>query len=156
MKRLKQFISRVLTKILMWDPIYLNQKLLLNPHIHGPIDRLIVGKDTDINNAVINTISGTVTIEDCAFLGHNCQLLTGTHDFTKKNNARRWTVPESGRDILIGQGAWIGSGVIILGNVSIADHAVIAAGSVVTQDCPEAAIYGGIPAKKIKDIEFSE
>jgi maltose O-acetyltransferase len=156
MKSIKRLISRVLTKMLLWDPVYLKSKLLLYPSIHGPRDRLVVGKDTDINNAIINTICGRVVIEDSAFLGHNCQLLTGIHDYTLKENLRRFTYPTEGHDIHIGKGAWIGSGAIVLGNVSIAAHAVVAAGSVVTQDCPEAAVYGGVPAKKIKDIEFSK
>lgn len=151
---MKKLISRILTKMLFWDSNYLKKKLLLYPSIHGPIDRLKIGHDTDLNNTIINTISGTVEIGDYAFFGHNCQVLTGTHDYTCKDNERR-KHPNEGRDIKIGQGAWIGSGAIILGGVTIAEHAVIAAGSVVTKDCPEAAIYAGIPAKKIQSIEFT-
>ena len=150
---MKKLISRILTKMLFWDSAYFKKKLLLYPSVHGPVDRLKVGHDTDLNNTIINTISGVVEIGDYAFFGHNCQVLTGTHDYTYKDNQRR-NHPTEGRDIKIGQGAWIGSGTIILGNVKIADHAVVAAGSVVTHDCPEAAIYAGIPAKKVRSIEF--
>lgn len=50
---------------------------------------------------------------------------------------------------------WVGSHVIIVGNVTIGEGAIIAAGAVVTKDVPKYAIVGGNPAKVIKyrDIE---
>ena len=55
------------------------------------------------------------------------------------------------RDIHIGRGTWIASGVIITGGVKIGDNAIISAGSVVTRDIPDYAIAGGIPACVIGD-----
>jgi acetyltransferase-like isoleucine patch superfamily enzyme len=51
----------------------------------------------------------------------------------------------------IGHDVWIGYGSIIMGGVSIGHGAVIAAGSVVTKDVEPYSIYGGAPARKIKD-----
>ena len=45
---------------------------------------------------------------------------------------------------------WVGSRVIIVGNITIGEGAIIAAGSVVTKDVPRCAIVGGNPAKLIK------
>lgn len=53
-------------------------------------------------------------------------------------------------DIIIEDDVWIGAGSIILAGVTIRKGAVIAAGSVVNKDVEGYAIYGGIPAKKIK------
>jgi acetyltransferase-like isoleucine patch superfamily enzyme len=52
--------------------------------------------------------------------------------------------------IRIGDGAWLGHGVIVLQGVSIGEHAVVAAGSVVTCDIPANAIAAGSPAKVLK------
>lgn len=46
---------------------------------------------------------------------------------------------------------WIGYGVTIMGGVSIKKGAIIAAGSVVTKDVESYSIYGGNPAKKLRD-----
>lgn len=52
--------------------------------------------------------------------------------------------------VIIGSDVWIGARAIILGGITIADGAVIAAGAVVTKDVPPYAIVGGVPAKIIK------
>jgi len=53
--------------------------------------------------------------------------------------------------VKIGNDVWIGSDVLIMSGVTIEDGAIIATGSVVTSDIEPYAIYGGIPAKKIRD-----
>ncbi|HNY38748.1 MAG TPA: acyltransferase [Bryobacteraceae bacterium] len=80
-------------------------------------------------------------------------VLTGGHDYTRFDTQRQWSAPKGNRDIVIGRGVWVGSGAIILGGVTICDHAVIAAGSVVTRSCPQQGIYAGIPARLIKPIK---
>ena len=54
-------------------------------------------------------------------------------------------------DIIIEDDVWVGYGVIILSNVKIGRGAIIAAGAVVTKDVPPYTIYGGNPAKFIKN-----
>lgn len=44
----------------------------------------------------------------------------------------------------------------MLPGVAIGDHAVIAAGAVVTKDVPANAVVGGIPAKVIRLIKSGE
>jgi maltose O-acetyltransferase len=47
------------------------------------------------------------------------------------------------KPITIGHGVWLGAGAIVLGGVSIGDHAVIGAGTVVTRDVPQRAVVVG-------------
>ena len=54
--------------------------------------------------------------------------------------------------IHIGKNVWIGANSMVLPGVTIGDGAVIAAGAIVTKDVPANTIFGGIPAKKIKNI----
>lgn len=46
---------------------------------------------------------------------------------------------------------WICHNATIVGGVTIGKGAIIAAGAVVTQNVPPCEIWGGVPAKKIKD-----
>ena len=57
--------------------------------------------------------------------------------------------PKEERDVVIGDGAWLGANVVVLAGVTIGEGAVVAAGAVVTKDLPAQCIAGGVPAKVI-------
>ncbi len=48
--------------------------------------------------------------------------------------------------------AWIGTGAVILPNVTIGEGAVVGSNSVVTKDVAPYTVVGGVPAHKIKDV----
>lgn len=52
--------------------------------------------------------------------------------------------------IVIGNDVWIGHGVIIVGNVTIGNGAILAAGSVVTKDVDSYTIVAGVPGKTVR------
>ncbi len=133
---------------------YYKEESLRCIRIWGDDSRIHLGSCTQINNALINTVSGDVYISDYVFFGHSVSLLTGTHDHTKKNYNRQSSVPSTGRDIYIGKGVWIGSNATIIGPSQIGEHAVIAAGAVLIGDAEPCSLYAGIPAVKIKNIDF--
>ncbi len=58
------------------------------------------------------------------------------------------------RPISIGDHVWIGTRSTILKGVTIGNGAVIAAGSVVNRDVEPGWLYGGVPARKIRPIEW--
>lgn len=53
--------------------------------------------------------------------------------------------------VQIGNDVWIGARVTVLDGVKVGDGAIIAAGSVVTEDVMPYTIVGGIPAKRLRD-----
>lgn len=55
--------------------------------------------------------------------------------------------------IVLGDDCWIGTGAIILPNVTIGESSIVAAGSVVTKTVQPYTIVGGVPAKYIKNIK---
>ena len=88
--------------------------------------------------------------------GHNCMVLTGFHDYTKPGETRdRVTLENANRDIIIEDGVWIASGVIIVGPCRIGKNSVIASGSVVVKDIPPLTFAAGNPAKVIKHIKIT-
>lgn len=126
--------------------------LLTTPKIFGDPARLRVGENVSLVNTMFNLISGTVTIEDHAFFGHDVSVLTGTHDMTLYDAARQLGVPTEGRDVIIERGVWIGSNATILGPCRIGRDAVIAAGSVVLDDMPAGHVCAGAPARPIRQV----
>ena len=61
-------------------------------------------------------------------------------------------------EVLIGNRATVGVNVVIMPGVVVGEGAVVAAGAVVAPNTqiPAGELWGGIPAKKIKDIESSD
>ena len=57
------------------------------------------------------------------------------------------------KPVRIGNDVWIGGNVTILPGVTIGNNVVVAAGAVVTKDIPDNTLVGGVPAKKLKDLE---
>jgi acetyltransferase-like isoleucine patch superfamily enzyme len=55
--------------------------------------------------------------------------------------------------ITIASDAWIGTGAVILPNVTIGEGAVVGANSVVTRDVAPYTVVGGVPARFIKQVE---
>ena len=55
--------------------------------------------------------------------------------------------------IKIEKNAWIGGDCIILPDITIGEHAVVGAGSVVTKSVEPFTVVAGNPAKMIKRIE---
>ncbi|MFK4770129.1 acyltransferase [Rhizobium sp. ZW T2_16] len=54
--------------------------------------------------------------------------------------------------IEVGDGSWIGAGVIIFPGVRIGPGCIIGAGSVVTKSCDANSLYVGSPARKLKPL----
>jgi acetyltransferase-like isoleucine patch superfamily enzyme len=115
--------------------------------VFGESERLHIAETAVTNDALFNTISGSVKLESDVFTGHGVAFLTGTHDVTQRGIARQQAVPTEGRDIVIETGAWIASRAVVLGPCRVGAHAVVAAGAVVTEDVPAGAIVAGVPAR---------
>lgn len=121
--------------------------------IFGNPKNVYVGKRVNLVDVFINAV-GEVIIEDYVFFGHGVKLLTGTHDYTKRNHERQHAI--KGGQIHIEEGAWVASGSIIIGPVRIGRHSVVAAGSIVKNDVAPGAMVAGNPARFVKLIEFSD
>lgn len=106
------------------------------------------------------TTRAQIYIEDYALFGPGVTIITGDHrkDVIGKHIIELTDADktaEDDQDVVIGKGAWIGAGAIILKGVHIGADAIVAAGSVVTKDVAPYTIVGGAPAHFIKN-RFSE
>ena len=95
-------------------------------------------------------VIGDVTAGDDLMLGPEVVMISYNHEYSDLNTPMRVQGASDSRPITIGNDVWIGLRAMIMPGVTIGDHAIVAAGSVVTKDVPEWAIVGGNPAKIIK------
>ena len=91
-----------------------------------------------------------VTIESEVFVGHgvtfiNDRLPRATAGDGELQTDDDWECQET----VVKRGASIGSGATLLGGITIGEHALVGAGSVVTRDVPPHATVAGNPARVI-------
>lgn len=91
-----------------------------------------------------------VTIGDNVMIGPNTMISTVNHPLSPAGRRKHLGI---GKPVTLGNDVWIGGNVTILPGVHIGSNVVVAAGAVVTKDVPDNCLVGGVPAKKIKDIE---
>jgi len=73
---------------------------------------------------------------------------------TQPNQARIAPYVHSHKgSIVLESDSWIGTGAVILPNVTIGEGAVVGANSVVTGSVPPYTVVGGVPARKIKNVD---
>jgi len=90
-----------------------------------------------------------ILIGEGVMIAANVALYSYDHGMAPDQPIRRQALTAKA-PISIGNGAWIGTGAIILSGVSIGEGAVVGAGSVVTRDVPAGAIAVGNPARVVR------
>jgi acetyltransferase-like isoleucine patch superfamily enzyme len=147
------FIPRDLRRILLRGLGMNLGAVNIYPHSTFKTARLTVGRGTIINqgcrfdNVAKVTIGRDVAIGPEVFFGTTTHVLNGP-------KARAGKVTSA--SISIGDGCWIGARSVILPGVSIESGTIVAAGAVVTKSLPGNALYGGTPARKIRELSPAE
>ena len=137
--------------------------------------QIFIGKNCQIERNIFLKYDGvwaegkSILIEDNVFIGANCEfnisecivigkesMIASGCKFIDHNHSTE-LLPKSQRKgdsckkITIGQDVWLGANVVVLAGVNIGDGSIVGAGAVVTRSIPSNEIWGGIPARKIKD-----
>lgn len=167
---MKFFLKKILLRIL-------NTSEKVDSNIYSGFSRGLQNVIFQGKNAVPNgcNFSGKVSVGYATTLGYNnfihgdvkigkyCQLGVGVSVFTKNHptnymstyinknlfNGELKQIRQENK-VIIGNDVWMGHNVIIVGNVTIGNGAVLAAGSIVTKDVAPYAVVAGVPAKEIK------
>mgnify|MGYP005850222809 CR=1 FL=1 len=104
-------------------------------------DRVYIGRACAI---------GWARIEAEARLADRVQVLSGRHHHGSITAGATDHGDAVGlHQVVIGEGAWIGSGAIIMNDVGA--RAIVAAGAVVVHPVPAGAVVGGVPARPLRD-----
>ncbi|MCD0486866.1 acyltransferase [Pedobacter sp. MC2016-14] len=106
-------------------------------------DRVFIGRHCEFN-ASTRIIVGN----DCK-IASNTTFVDSGHGILK--SARINEQELIAEDIIVGNDVWIGTNCVILKGVRIGDGCVIAAGAVVNKSIPDYQVWGGVPAKFLKN-----
>ena|SRR5438093_3772849 len=114
-----------------------------------------IGADCKISSHTF--VCEGVTIEDRVFVGHQVVFINDRYPRAANASGQLqteadWTVEPT----VVRRGASIGSGAVILCNLTIGENAVVGAGSVVTKDVPANAIVAGNPARVLRYCQSRE
>jgi len=120
---------------------------------------LNIGTDTYIGKGFVHIHfpddPNILFIEDRVIIAYNATIITDSSPIGGKNTRSGllgYDVMNRGK-VRIMHDTWIGTGVIILPNITVHEFSIIGAGAVVTKDVPAYSIVAGVPAKVIKKLE---
>lgn len=93
-----------------------------------------------------------ITIEDYVSIGYS--MIFAHTNPTNSYLIKEKLYPRTVKPVKIKKGAWVTAGCIILPGVTIGEHAIIGAGSIVNRDIPPKTLAAGQPAKVIKNLDI--
>ncbi len=113
-----------------------------------------IGKHVHIGTGVKidNVFPDYCIIEDGVSLAGSNYILTHNKPLPyHRNLTDAYVAP-----VIIKKNAWIGINVTILPGVTIGEGAIVAAGSVVNKDVSANTLWGGVPAKQLKEFQMKD
>jgi len=124
---------------------FIGENVNIGQHCYVDFD-VKIGEGSKIQNGV--SVYHGITIEDGVFIGPNA---TFTNDLRPRSHNDTWEVTPT----IIKKGASIGANATIICGITLNEHCMIAAGSVVTKDVPPFAMVRGNPARVIKFVTIN-
>lgn len=110
-----------------------------------------IGADCKVSSHTF--ICEGVTIEDGVFVGHNVSFINDKYPrSTNPDGAMQTEADWSVVPTLVKKGVSIGTSTTVLCGVTIGEHAIIGAGSVITKDVPPNTVVAGVPARVIRKL----
>ena len=114
-----------------------------------PNPKLVIGNNVSIGRSTMIAIKDHLEIGDNTEVSANVFICDQSHGIKKDKlitNQKSEIEP-----VKIGSDCWIGTNSVVLKGVNIGNGSVIGANSLVIRDVPNYQIWGGNPAKFIKD-----
>lgn len=107
-------------------------------------DRCLIGRGSSIVGHY------AIEIGDDVFTGPNVYITDQNHGLGDLAQPIGRQPPEPERPVRIGDGSWLGTGVVVLPGVTIGRGVAVGANSVVTCDLPDLAVAVGAPARVVR------
>lgn len=111
---------------------------------------LVLGERVFINTGATIVATHSIEIGDDCLIGDLVAIFDSDHHPIEPSRPTR-VAP-----VRLGTNVWIGRSATILPGVTIGDHAVIAAGSIVMSDVPAKTLVAGAPARPIRALDIPD
>ncbi|MEI6437735.1 MAG: acyltransferase [Candidatus Omnitrophota bacterium] len=142
------FLRALLSRMLF---VSCGKSLLIYPDVYMVFcHKISAGDRVSINAGTHIDAQGGLKLGSCVMIGPNCVLVSAGHGH-QRTDIPMVEQPFELREIVIEDDVWIGANVVVLPGVRIGRGSIIAAGAVVVKDVAPYGVYGGIPAKLLKD-----
>lgn len=119
-------------------------------HDEGADATLEMGENVGIARNCYIGVFKPIVIGANSMIGAYSYIISANHSYQRRdvpiNSQGYWGAP-----INIEEDVWLGTHVVVLPGVRIGKGAIVAAGSVVNKDIPPYEIWGGAPARFIKE-----
>jgi len=112
------------------------------------LENIYVGDHVYIAPNVVVNAGATIYFESEVMIGFNSVVVSGNHSIM--NGSYRYGKSKTA-PIRIGLGSWVSANCTVLAGVTIGSGTLIASNSAVAKDCLSNCIYGGVPAKLIRE-----
>jgi acetyltransferase-like isoleucine patch superfamily enzyme len=133
-----------------WISAYKNYKgQFFNPSI-------IIGDGVRVGPNVMITSINKVEIKDGCLLSAQVFISDHSHGYQVSEVSPNKQELTSKGPVIIGKNCFIGIRASIMSGVTLGDHCVVGAHSVVTKSFPACSVVAGVPAKLIKTLEQIE
>jgi len=119
--------------------------------IWQPGPKLVFGDEVFIGTGCEFNIRQGITVGSHSLIASGCRFFDHDHGFSTRAFPISKQTDGAEARIIIEEDVWIGANVVVLKGVTIHRGAIIAAGSVVTKSIGSFEIWGGVPARKLRD-----
>jgi acetyltransferase-like isoleucine patch superfamily enzyme len=157
-------------KIVIGDQVVIDDNCVLDAK--GQTNRGIeIGNGVFIGrNTILSCKNGDVVLQDGANLGFNCEIFSGGATVVVGKNvmlaAYSYLIgggheasstevspleqARTATGITVGDGAWLGAGVLVLDGCDLGEQSIVGAGAVVTKPVDSFAVVAGVPARFVR------
>lgn len=141
--------DRLRPTLLRWGGLRVGRRVTVRDGVRITSRHLDVGDEAYINHDVTLNCSAPIRLGVRCALAPGVLVTTTSHDLDDPSR-RQGTVRTL--PVTIGDGAWVGARAVVLPGVTVGAGCVVAAGAVVTGDCEPHGLYGGVPARRLRDL----
>ena len=143
------------SSLIIHDDVWINDNCHIEP---GQGQSIIIGAKTTLQSRC--QIRGDVVVGKNVLFAPNVFISSGSHlysyvpELTIREQDKKYEEDHGfgySNPITIGEDCWLGINVVVMPGVTIQDHCVVGANSVVTKNIAAGLVSAGVPAKIIKN-----